>query len=155
MFKLVYIAPILLSGCFTQTTTLSETQIKTKMAEHIHPKKMPSNNNINSVISMSALQTVSYDDLTLWVIKLEDSRCATGTTCIWAGQMVVTIEVSNELQEKKQITLINKRKPKIESAFGFDFLLQGIEPHPKKGKKVQLSEKTVTLQIIRTIPNKK
>jgi hypothetical protein len=61
--------------------------------------------------------------------------------------LIVTLEISNELGERSEVKLLRKREPKIANAFGYKLLLLGVEPHPKKGKTVELSDQVIKLEI--------
>lgn len=153
MFRLIYILVIALSGCFASSSAINENALNTTPLAKTQDSLVPSNNGLASVVTMRVEQTISYNNLKIRVGNIEDSRCPTGTTCIWAGQMVVTLEVLNELQKKKEIKLVRKREPETATAFGFNFLLLAVEPHPKKGKVIQLSDQTIKFQIVRAMQN--
>ncbi|MFD2167162.1 hypothetical protein ACFSJY_12965 [Thalassotalea euphylliae] len=101
----------------------------------------------SSTLTFMASETAQFESLTLSVVNIEDSRCPTGTACIWAGQMIVTLAVNNELNEKRQIDLLTKREPKPISALGYTFSLLDITPYPKEGQSIQRSDQKVTLHI--------
>lgn len=116
----------------------------------LHQDDLAQNNaGPESIVTMRIKQVLTYQDLKLHVVAVEDSRCALGVTCIWAGQLLVTLEVSNEHEEKVEVKLIRKREPEMAKAFGYSFLLLTVEPHPKKGKVIQLSEQVITVKIIK------
>lgn len=148
MFKLIYFLVFLLSGCFVNTSTLSDTGIAKESPTTDHHNLTHGHNEYSSVISLSASQVINFKHLIIQVISIEDSRCAIGTACIWAGQMVVTLEITNEQQEIRKIKLVHKRQPEIATAFNYSFLLLGINPPPKKGQSFQFNEQIVTLRIL-------
>jgi hypothetical protein len=90
---------------------------------------------------------VDESDVKLRLISLEDSRCPIGMKCIWAGQLIVTLEVLNEFEEKIEVKLTRKREPEIAHAFGYRLLLLSVEPYPKKGKDIQLSDQIIQFEI--------
>ena len=145
----MYILLVALPGCFASSSAISENDSNTEPSAKTQHNLVLSSNELTSVVTIRALQSFSHKNLKLRVNNIEDSRCATGTACIWAGQIVVTLEVSNELREKREIKLVRKREPEIAAAFGFNFLLLEVEPHPKKGKVIQLSDQIIKLQIVR------
>ncbi|REL28080.1 hypothetical protein DXX93_16935 [Thalassotalea euphylliae] len=147
MFRFIYIAAITLTGCFATNSMVNEAGVSANPSvKALHAEKQTTQE-VSSVVSFQATQTISYKNLQLRAINIEDSRCPIGTTCIWAGQMVVTLEVVNELMEKRELTLVHKRKPTIVKAFGFNLSLLGLEPHPKEGKIIQLNDQIISLQI--------
>ena len=150
MFKLIFIFVIALSGCFVGCSTVAGTVIKAESAAKTQDNLALSIGELGSVITLRAEQTIKYQKLKLRLISVEDSRCAIGTACIWAGQLIVTLEVSNELGEKIEVKLLRKREPEIAYAFGYRLLLLGVEPHPKEGKVLQLSDQVIKLEIAKS-----
>ena len=150
MNKLIYILFIVLSGCIVGSSSIAETTTNTKASLPLQQQELAQNNaGPESIVTMRVKQVLTYQNLKLRVVAVEDSRCALGVACIWAGQLVVTLEVSNEHQEKEEVKLIRKREPEMANAFGYSFLLLTVEPHPKKGKEIQLSEQVITVKIIK------
>lgn len=136
-------------GCMSEPVPSANAETNIAPSSKVIENVKADHNVHTSSITIESLQTVSYDKLTLRVIAINDSRCPIGTQCVWAGQIVVALEVINHLKEKKQIELVRKREPKQVTVFGYDFLLQNVTPHPKDGKNIQLDEQSVTLQIIK------
>jgi hypothetical protein len=147
MYKLICVFLIALSGCFAGNVIVAETSNNKTPLSAIQQNSTLNHEAISSVIPLDIIQVVHYQKLKLRLIDIEDSRCATGVTCIWAGQLIVSLEVSNEDGEKVAVKLIRKREAKIVYALGFSFLLLDVAPHPKKGKVIKLSDQTVTLQL--------
>ncbi|WP_339722601.1 hypothetical protein [uncultured Paraglaciecola sp.] len=147
MYKLICVFLIALSGCFAGNVIVAETSNDKTPLSAIQQNSTLNHEAISSVIPLGTIQVAHYQNLELRLIDIEDSRCATGETCFWAGQIVVTLEVTNEAGEKVAIKLIRKREAEIAYAFGFSLLLLDVAPHPKKGKVIQLSDQTVTLQL--------
>lgn len=141
---------IVLSGCITDSSTLADTATVTDVATQIQQSSTPSNEALGSVITIGSARVIKHQNLTLRLVAVEDSRCATGVTCIWAGQLVVTLEVSNERAEKIAVKLIRKRESTVANAFGYSLLLLDVTPHPKKGKVIQLHDQIITLKIVKT-----
>lgn len=151
MFRLIYILIIVLPGCFASNSTIGETNNKTVPSTTTLHNLSLSNDELGSVITLHVAQATKYKNLELRLINVEDSRCPIGTECIWAGQMVVTLEVSNEHGEKTDLKLLRKREPKIVSAFGYGLILLDVEPHPKKGKSVQINDQVIKLKIVKEV----
>ena len=147
MFKPLCIFLFTLSGCITDNSTISDTSVVTDVSTQTQQNSTLSNEEKSSVITISAAQDIKHQSVTLRLIAVEDSRCATGVTCIWAGQLVVTLEVSNESAEKTEVKLTRKRESTIANAFGYNLLLLDVSPHPKKGKVIQLDDQIVTLEL--------
>ncbi len=147
MLKLISILVIALSGSFFGCSTIAETVVSAESSVKVQDNFSLSSDELGAVITMRAEQAVKYKNLQLRLLSIEDSRCAIGTSCIWAGQLLVTLEVSNELTEKVVVKLIRKREPKISTVLGYRLLLLGVEPHPKKGKRIQLIDQIIKLKI--------
>jgi hypothetical protein len=80
-------------------------------------------------------ETVESRGLELRWLEIEDSRCPKGVTCIWEGQVVVTLEVARGEDEPVEVALVNHpgREPEAVRAFDRELRLLGVEPHPEHG----------------------
>lgn len=80
-----------------------------------------------------------------------DSRCPEGTTCIWAGEVSVVVEVYNDKKfvEEKTLTFNSKNREENNSWFGKYFPKKiasvGVDPYPKEG--VVVKEKSKYIKI--------
>jgi hypothetical protein len=94
-------------------------------------------------------QTLEHQDLQLRWLKLEDSRCPIGVVCIWAGQIVVSLEVSRGEEGPVEIELVNRLKgePQAIEAFGYALRLLGVEPHPKEGQTPERGDYVARIEI--------
>lgn len=138
-----------MTGCNLGSSTEASTD--TEVSSQIQQSSVLNNEELISVITLDVKQIVKYQNLTLRLLAVEDSRCAIGVACIWAGQLVVILEVSNESEEKIEVKLIRKREPEIANAFGYNLLLLDVEPHPKNGKVIKLSDQVIKLQIVKAM----
>lgn len=88
-----------------------------------------------AVVEIRYDEVATYQDLQLRWLKLEDSRCPTGVTCVWAGQIVATVEVSRGGSAPIEVKLMHavKREPEFTRVQGYDMRLQGVDPYPKDG----------------------
>lgn len=150
MFKIICIFVIALSGCVAGGSTIAETATAAKSPTQTRQSLALNSQKLGSIIAIRAEQVSTYQNLKLRLVSVEDSRCATGVACIWAGQLVVTLDVSNERAEQIEVKLIRKREPEIAKAFGYNLLLLDVEPHPKKGKAIQISDQVIKLKIVKT-----
>lgn len=80
-------------------------------------------------------QTAEYRDLALRWLDLEDSRCPTGVTCVWAGQIVATVEVARGDEGPVELELLLRIGDPAETkrAFDHELRLLGVDPHPRHG----------------------
>lgn len=81
-----------------------------------------------------------------------DSRCPEGTTCIWAGEVSVTVEVYNDKKfvEEKALTFNSKNREENNSWFAKYYPKKiksvGVNPYPKEG--VFVKEKKKYIEIV-------
>ena len=87
------------------------------------------------VIELRYDETASHQNLKFRWIKLEDSRCQTGVQCVWAGQLVATIEVARGKEAPVEVELVHRigSEPKVTNIYGYELRLKDVNPHPKKG----------------------
>lgn len=133
-----------LTGCTAKSTTVNNNIAK---PEEQTAKGIA----VGSAVELQAKVVSQYQNLMLRLIKIEDSRCAVGETCIWAGQLVVTLQVTNNQNESVEITLLRKREAETVFNFGYSFRLLNVEPHPKRGKSIQFSEQIVQIEIVKVV----
>ena len=160
MFRLTYIVIIVLSGCMLGNSTIAETgnsnspevskpirkdlALTTELNQALDQKAQASE------VSLHSAEMLAYRNLVLRLIKVEDSRCPQGTACIWAGQIIVMLEVSNDSGEKMEVKLIRKRESEVVNALGYQLYLLDVEPHPKEGKAILESEQIIKLKIVKS-----
>jgi hypothetical protein len=79
-------------------------------------------------------ETIAFRDLEMRWLDLQDSRCPIGVTCVWAGQMIATVEVVHITQGTTQVELLRRagREPEVSYAFDYDLRLLDVSPHPKE-----------------------
>lgn len=80
-----------------------------------------------------------------------DSRCPEGTTCIWAGEVSVVVEVYNDKKfvEEKTLTFNSKNREENNSWFAKYYPKKiksvGVNPYPKEGVVVKEKRKYITI----------
>ena len=105
-----------------------------------------------NILELHYQQTVRFRNLSLRVTAIEDSRCAIGVTCIWAGQMLVSLSVAKDNGQSAEIKLLHKRVAQAAEVFGYTLQLINIEPQPKKGRVTHISQQIVRIHIVES-PN--
>lgn len=87
------------------------------------------------IIELRYDETASYRDVSLRWLELADSRCPIGVSCIWAGQLLATVEVVHGVQGNMKVELLRRvgREAEISHAFGYELRLLDVDPHPKEG----------------------
>ncbi|WP_340679575.1 hypothetical protein [Paraglaciecola sp.] len=148
MQKLIFIFLIALSACVASSAiTVNSNDVTSQSIEQ--PDALNKDATAKT-IELGFNQTTQFENLSLRVINIEDSRCAIGVTCIWAGQIVVNLAVSNKNGEPVPIKLLRKRESEVAYVFGYALRLLNVEPHPKKGRVIQLNEQAIELEIVKT-----
>ncbi len=70
-----------------------------------------------------------------FVSLVEDTRCPTDATCIWAGNAKIKVKISNG-QTSKEFEFNSNDGPKGDSFDGWAVYLEELTPYPKQGKAV-------------------
>jgi hypothetical protein len=94
-------------------------------------------------------ETVAFRDLEMRWLDLQDSRCPIGVTCVWAGQMIATVEVVHITQGTTQVELLRRagREPEVFYAFDYDLRLLDVSPHPKENVTPDRGEYVMKIEI--------
>ena len=74
----------------------------------------------------------------------EDSRCPRDTTCIWAGEVKVSIEIR---EASKQPTRVQMKEGGSADAGQWRLTLVSVEPHPMTTVTIAAGQYRVTLEI--------
>ena len=90
----------------------------------------------NGMIKIRFDEIITYADLELRWLEVNDSRCPTGVNCFWAGEVKVILEVSRTLVDgnkpvELQLTLQSRQEPVIATVPGYEFELLNVDPYPK------------------------
>lgn len=94
-------------------------------------------------------ETVDVQELKLRWLEVQDSRCPIGVTCIWEGQVVVTLEVVRDEEGPVMVELVHRggRQTQPARAFEHDISLLGVDPHPRDGVTPERSDYVAHLRI--------
>ncbi|MBI1870156.1 MAG: hypothetical protein HYS07_03080 [Chlamydiae bacterium] len=79
-----------------------------------------------------------------------DSRCPEGVECVWAGQVKVLVHLEKDGQDLGGHTLPFPIFPKSKSpeiVGGYSLQILKVDPYPKSGDKIELSEYQVDLVV--------
>lgn len=109
---------------------------------------------MGSVFTLPTGTTAQADDGSLRIVFnaiSEDSRCPEGTNCMWAGEAVANITVSNsEGSETFNFKLQGKGdKPATKKFKGYTVNLVQITPYPKSGKKIEKQEYSAQIRVLK------
>lgn len=102
-----------------------------------------------AVIELRYDETAAFRDLEMRWLDLQDSRCPIGVTCVWAGQMIATVEVVHNTQGTTQVELLRLvgREPEVSYAFDYDLRLLDVSPHPKENVTPDRGEYVMQIEI--------
>jgi hypothetical protein len=80
----------------------------------------------------------------------DDSRCPTDTNCIWAGNAVVHVKISNGHGGGSKTAVMNTTTgPKGDQFNGWAIYLTSLTPEPKSGKKIDQKGYVATFEVRR------
>ena len=85
--------------------------------------------------------TVSLDRI------VEDSRCPTGVTCIWAGNGKVGLRLSKAKSDAVSVELNTYAGPKSSTYQGYEVRLVRLDPYPKKDVTTSKDAYVATLMV--------
>jgi hypothetical protein len=80
-----------------------------------------------------------------------DSRCPTGVTCVWAGQVTIALDLATAGQAPTRVELTVGTDPaKARAALdGHTLHLLRVDPYPKAAKPIERSQYRATLRLER------
>ena len=84
-----------------------------------------------------------------FVEMVEDSRCPTGTTCIWAGNAKVKIEVRGGRGDSKTFELNSTMQPTIVTYAGYDIKLAGLTPKPAANVRIDPDKYLASFEVVK------
>lgn len=68
---------------------------------------------------------------------IEDSRCPTDTTCIWAGNAKIKVQLSKRGQKTKTVTLNTGVNPQSVLFAGYQIKFTGLTPEPRTNIRIR------------------
>lgn len=80
----------------------------------------------------------------------DDSRCPSDVTCIWQGKSTITINVVKSSQNVGNFSLtsgLGDKNATVQILDGYFLHLTKIEPYPKSGTKISLSDYVATFEL--------
>ena len=124
---------ILLIAVFTVTVTLAFGKAKNSSVEvQVHKEKV-----------------VPHTGFSIKFVEMvEDSRCPTGTTCVWAGNAKVRIEVRSG-RHSQTFELNNTTQPTVVNYAGYDIKLTGLTPKPAINVRINPDKYMATFEVIK------
>ena len=103
-------------------------------------------------LRVNQIAQIESEKLELKLLDVKsDSRCPSGTQCIWAGLVEIVIEVARHKHDAELI-LIDKQGDADSASQTFDgYLIKLIEvaPYPQKNQTIEIEDYTATLVVFR------
>lgn len=91
---------------------------------------------------------LSRSKLTIKFVSLvEDSRCPTGTNCVWAGNAKIKVKVTSARGESKIFELNTNLGAKGDVLGGYQFNLESLTPHPAVNIRIDKNGYTATFSV--------
>lgn len=81
-----------------------------------------------------------------FVEMVEDSRCATGTNCVWAGNAKIKVQITKNGRSPKILEL-NSNGPEAAAFDGHTFKLAALTPHPAMNIRINRNGYVATIQV--------
>lgn len=82
---------------------------------------------------------------------VRDSRCPTGTQCVWQGQATIALEVNSQGSDRNRLTLDTPagNQPESVGLDGYSLRLMELTPHPRQNQTLSPQDYRATLVIER------
>jgi heat shock protein HslJ len=111
--------------------------------------------NLGQEVELKIGQTVSIEGEQMkakFIEVVNDSRCATGATCIWQGEVTIVVEItySNSLYQKTLIQPGLTQEPSID-VFKEYSMTFNVQPYPELEKDIKPNEYLLQLRIEKNI----
>lgn len=83
-------------------------------------------------------------ETTFRIDDLNDSRCPTGGTCIWAGMVQIDIVFDSQTTDTLRLNTDNMQ---LDTIGNYIFQIMEVTPYPELDKQIELKDYRVTLKI--------
>ena len=139
---LIFLIP-LLSGCVTDRAVTGGDQ----------PPQVSSS--VHTIVLARGQQTViAAESLTVELVEINDSRCPTKVTCIWAGHAAVTLQVSKPGSPAGRVVIGSEapssmKLPSDANYGGYLFHLLELEPDNADGSAQVAPSQRATIKVSR------
>ena len=115
----------------------------------------PNEQNVtDDTIDLSYGESVARKDITLKFTEvIEDSRCPTSTTCIWAGRARINIEVTFNGKTETKTLIFGATRPgetanmQLYSGDGMSITAVSLAPHPDQSGAIPKKDYVVDIEV--------
>lgn len=97
-------------------------------------------------VALRAGEEATFSDVSITFLRVaNDSRCATGVTCIWAGTLKAEFRVMSHAVATTETIELGKSVTNS----GVSILLKSADPYPKSGATIAPNEYRLTLHVLK------
>lgn len=109
----------------------------------------PTTTPVDQKATLGINESVTVGITVIKVVGLkEDSRCATGLTCVWAGRVIVSVNVVDSTGS----SLIDIQAGTVASTSALWITLDGVKPYPVAGQKISNDKYKFVFSIKNKLP---
>jgi hypothetical protein len=101
----------------------------------------------HTAISSSSFSNVADGNLYIKLIEMNDSRCPTGTVCIWEGTAAMKILIGTSIENAEEYSIETNGKDSIINYKYFSITVNKVDPYPVNGSTYKLSDYILDLTI--------
>lgn len=103
---------------------------------------------LNSPIKLSLGQTteIKSEQLSITLKDISDSRCPKNVTCIWEGEVTVTLNITKGLEKSSLLEIKTSKSNSVD--FGtYSLTLASTEPYPEESIEITKEQYVITLLV--------
>jgi hypothetical protein len=147
---LVILFTAFLAACATPASAPSDDPTPEVTAEPTLETEELALQPLGEPFSLPIGETITLDDggsITFEGVS-EDSRCAEGIECVWAGQVIIDLTVTAADDDSEQASL-NLMGGQSDPIIVGDYIISllAVDPYPKHPEKIEMSAYVATLQV--------
>lgn len=127
--RMIFLGALAASGCYGSPASQDPGAAETRSVQTISAEEA------TAVMNVRFDEAVTYTNLEIRWLEISDSRCPKGVTCVWAGEVKVTLEVNATAADgikttELQLTRPARGKAANDSIDGYEFELLDVDPYP-------------------------
>jgi hypothetical protein len=99
-------------------------------------------------VRVNQQKSLARNNLTIKFVSLvEDSRCAEGTRCVWAGNAKIQVRITDARGRSESFEMNTNTGAKGASFGGYAINLTGVEPSPRADVRINRNAYTATFRV--------